>query len=70
MVSISTTGMLDIRPTFSNNRPWASYNLGELAGLHGVASLIPIGLALLAFVLLARRLTRESATGAGPTAGC
>jgi hypothetical protein len=55
--------MLDIRPTFSDDRKWASYNLGELVGLHGVASLIPIGLVLLGFVLLARRLTGESATG-------
>jgi hypothetical protein len=58
-VSISTQGILDFAPTFSTDRKWASYNLGELVGLHGVASLIPIGLAFLAFVLLARRLIRE-----------
>jgi len=63
LISVWTTGMLDIRPTFSDDRKWASYNLGELVGLHGVASLIPIGLVLLGFVLLARRLTGESATG-------
>jgi hypothetical protein len=53
-LSISTQSILDYVPV--PGRQWASYNLGELLGLHGLASLLPILLVLLAFALLARRL--------------
>jgi hypothetical protein len=56
-VSISRQGILDFAPTSSNDSKWASYNLGELAGLHGLTSLIPVGVVFLLFVLLAYRLT-------------
>jgi hypothetical protein len=48
-ISTSAQSMVDLRPTSSAQATWASYNLGELAGLNGVASVLPPTLALVAF---------------------
>ncbi len=62
-VSISAQSILDL-PATPYYSEWASYNLGEIAGLRGWASLIPIGVVILLFVLLARRLTESGSPAA------
>ena len=51
-ISASTQSMLDFVPTPSEHAKWASYNLGEVAGLTGLASVIPAA-ALLCVLALA-----------------
>ena len=50
-ISVSTQSMLDYVPTPSERAEWASYNLGEVVGLKGLASLLPVTLILFAFAL-------------------
>ena len=52
-VSISTQGVLDHDPApDAPHAAWASYNLGELFGLHGVVSLAPALMVLLGLIAL------------------
>jgi hypothetical protein len=53
-ISTSTQGVLDYLAT--ENSPWASYNLGELVGLHGTASVVPAFLVLLGLASVAAAL--------------
>jgi hypothetical protein len=50
-ISASTQSMLDFLPTHTERSEWASYNLGEVVGLEGLTSLVPVVLILLAFML-------------------
>lgn len=54
--SASTQGMLDYLPTSSSKSVWASYNLGELVGLRGIASVLPAALVLVAFAAVSLTL--------------
>ena len=58
-LSVSTQSVLDYMPTDEPRGAWASYNLGELLGLPGLLSLLP--LALLLGVLLVALLQRGHA---------
>jgi hypothetical protein len=51
VISASTQSMLDLQPVDSERAKWASYNLGELVGLTGVASVVPAALLLFALAL-------------------
>jgi hypothetical protein len=48
-LSMSTQVILNYAPPDSPLSKWASYNLGELIGLTGLWSLVPLILAFLAF---------------------
>lgn len=63
-ISTSTQGVLDYLAT--EQSPWASYNLGELVGLHGSASVMPAFLVLLGLAGFAAALpaTRQEVTPA------
>jgi len=45
-LSLSTQSVLDYLPTNEPRGVWASFNLGELLGLQGLSSLVPLGLLL------------------------
>jgi hypothetical protein len=66
-VSVSTQGILERHPGPSApgqlEDRWDSYNLGEAAGLQGVASLLPVLLVVAAFYLIVFRSTRPPSPG-------
>jgi hypothetical protein len=58
-VSVSTSELPGLEATPADE--WTSCNLGQLFGLHGLASLVPIVLVLVLFVCFARRLSDSRA---------
>jgi hypothetical protein len=60
-VSVSSQSVLDYQPSAAPRGAWASYNVGELLGLHGALSLVPAGLVLL--LLLAATLSAREQRG-------
>jgi hypothetical protein len=65
-LSINTQSYLDQRPVGGwgaighSNYPHAAWNLGEKAGLHGLGSLVPLGLLLAAGLAVGIRGLRET----------
>ena len=58
-VSVSTQSMLDIKPMKSESAVWASYNLGEVMGLRGLASVVPAAVLLFALALTSMAFYRQ-----------
>lgn len=54
-VSVSAQSMLDYMPAHSPTQQWDSYNLGELLGLSGLFSLLPMAAATLVFGFFVHR---------------
>jgi hypothetical protein len=58
-VSTSTQSMLDYVPSHTAQQVWASYNLGELIGLRGLASILPAACSLAFLAATSAMMFRE-----------